>query len=130
MGDRYQNLKKGIDLLNDHPHIWVIDQSHIYQSPPMYYLEQDDFYNMVIQLQTNLTPIDLLNEIKSIVETENLIDVAKMLGISALKREESRGCHYRYDFPETDNDKWKANIIVSKNIATEEMKTKINQISR
>ena len=53
-----------------------------------------------------------------------------MLGISALKREESRGGHYRYDFPETDNDKWKANIIVSKNIATEEMKTKINQISR
>ena len=53
-----------------------------------------------------------------------------MLGISALKREESRGGHYRYDFPETDNDKWKANIIVSKKIATEEMKTKINQISR
>ena len=29
--DRYQNLKKGIQLLNDHAHIWVIDKSHVYQ---------------------------------------------------------------------------------------------------
>ena len=86
--------------------------------------------NSVSIVKDKEKPISKINEIKSIVETENLIDVAKMLGISALKREESRGGHYRYDFPETDNDKWKANIIVSKKIATEEMKTKINQISR
>ena len=66
MHDRYQNLKKGIKLLNKHPHIWVTDQSHVYQSPPMYNLEQEDFYNMVIKLETNLTPLDLLGEIKSI----------------------------------------------------------------
>ena len=64
--DRYQNLKKGIKFLNDHPHIWVTDQSHVYQSTPMYNLDQDDFYNMVIKLETNLTPLDLLSEIKSI----------------------------------------------------------------
>ena len=42
MGDRYQNLKKGIDLLNNHPHIWVINQSHVYQSAPLYHKNQDD----------------------------------------------------------------------------------------
>ena len=66
MDDRYQNLKKGIKFLNDHPHIWVTDQSHVYQSPPMYNVDQDDFYNMVIKLETNLTPLDLLSEIKRI----------------------------------------------------------------
>ena len=86
--------------------------------------------NSVSIVKDKEKPTSKINEIKSVIETENLIDVAKMLGISALKREESRGGHYRYDFPETDNDKWKANIIVSKKIATEEMKTKINQISR
>ena len=64
MGDRYQNLKKGINQLNDHPHIWVIDQSYIYQSPAMYKTDQDDFYNIVVKIDTNLNPVDLLTEIK------------------------------------------------------------------
>ena len=71
-------------------------------------------------------PISKINEVKSIVETDNLIDVAKMLATSALIREESRGGHYRYDFPEIDNDNWKANIIISKNVETEEIKTRVN----
>lgn len=73
-------------------------------------------------------PISKINEIKSIVETDNLIDVAKMLATSALIREESRGGHYRYDFPEIDNDNWKANIIISKNVETEEIKTRVNPL--
>ena len=66
MDDRYQNLKKGIKFLNDHPHIWVTDKSHVYQSPPLYNIEQDYFYNMVIKIETNLTPLDLLSEVKKI----------------------------------------------------------------
>ena len=66
IGDRYQNLKNGINLLNNHPHIWVTVKSHVYQSPPMYNIEQDDYYNMVIEIQTNLTPLDLLKELKKI----------------------------------------------------------------
>ena len=66
MGDRYQNLKKGIHLLNNHPHIWVIDQSHVYQSAPLYQTDQEDFYNMVVEIATNLIPVDFLNEIKKI----------------------------------------------------------------
>ena len=66
VGDRYNNMKKGIHLLNDHPHIWVIKQFHVYQSPAMYQANQDDFYNMVIEIDTNLVPVDLLKEIKKI----------------------------------------------------------------
>ena len=66
VGDRYQNLKFGIDMLNAHPHIWVMEKSHVYQSPAMYNTDQDEFYNMVIEIDTNLIPVDLLNEIKTI----------------------------------------------------------------
>ena len=66
IGNRYQNLKNGINQLNNHPHIWVIEQSHVYQSPAMYKMNQDDYYNMVVKIDTNLVPLDLLNEIKKI----------------------------------------------------------------
>ena len=66
LDDQYQNLKNGIMLLNNHPHIWVTAQSHIYQSQPMYKSDQDDFYNMVIEIETNLSPLELLKEIKKI----------------------------------------------------------------
>ena len=66
IGDRYQNLKNGIHHLNDHPHIWVTDQSHVYQSPALYQADQDNFYNMVVEIDTNLIPIDLLRDIKKI----------------------------------------------------------------
>ena len=68
VGNRYQNLKFGIDMLNAHPHIWVTEKSHVYQSPAMYNTDQDEFYNMVIKIDTNLIPVDLLSAIKSIEE--------------------------------------------------------------
>ena len=64
--DRYQNLKSGIMLLNNHAHIWVIDESHVYQTPAMYSKDQQDFYNMVIEIETNLNPLQLLGKVKTI----------------------------------------------------------------
>ena len=64
--DRYQNLMNGIQQLNDHAHIWVIDKSYIYQTPAMYSSDQQDFYNMVIEIETNLNPLQLLDEVKII----------------------------------------------------------------
>jgi len=37
--------------------------------------------------------------------------LAEMIIESAIEREESRGAHYRSDFPETDDINWKKNII-------------------
>ena len=34
--------------------------------------------------------------------------------LSALMREESRGAHYRSDFPNRDDEKWKINIFSSR----------------
>ena len=64
--ERYQNLMNGIQQLNDHAHIWVIDESNVYQTPAMYSSDQQDFYNMVIEIETNLNPLQLLDEVKKI----------------------------------------------------------------
>ena len=62
--DRYLYLKKAIDLINFHPHIWVTKKSKIYQSQPLYNENQDFYYNMVVKIDTNLSPIDLLYTLK------------------------------------------------------------------
>jgi len=45
------------------------------------------------------------------IELRNMVLIADCIIKSALEREESRGAHYREDFPNTDNDNWKRNIL-------------------
>lgn len=45
------------------------------------------------------------------INTENLASIAEMIARSALLREESRGAHYRSDFPEKDAN-WLKNICM------------------
>jgi len=66
LDDRLLNLKNGIKMLNNHPHIWVLKTSYIYKTEPMYNTNQNNFFNMVIEIDTNLIPQDLLVEIKKI----------------------------------------------------------------
>ncbi len=47
------------------------------------------------------------------MEIQNLLDLAEMLLMSAVVREESRGGHARYDFPNRDDDKWLKHTLVS-----------------
>jgi succinate dehydrogenase / fumarate reductase flavoprotein subunit len=35
-----------------------------------------------------------------------MLDLAEVISLGALQREESRGAHYREDFPERDDEKW------------------------
>ncbi|MBU0735469.1 MAG: FAD-binding protein [Proteobacteria bacterium] len=53
-------------------------------------------------------------EWNNIIDVTNLITVCRMVTNSAVCREESRGAHYREDFPETDNDEWLVNIYLKK----------------
>jgi L-aspartate oxidase len=43
-------------------------------------------------------------------ELQNLLTVARLMIASASAREESRGTHYRRDFPERDDGKWQRHI--------------------
>ena len=39
-----------------------------------------------------------------------MLDVAETICLSALARKESRGAHYRHDFPKEDDVTWKRHI--------------------
>ena len=47
------------------------------------------------------------------MEVENLLDLAEILVTGAIMREESRGGHARYDFPNRDDDKWLKHTLVT-----------------
>jgi L-aspartate oxidase len=45
-------------------------------------------------------------------QLQNMLTVARLIGMSARQREESRGVHFRSDFPETSAD-WRRHIVIS-----------------
>ncbi len=53
-------------------------------------------------------------EILEKMEVENALTVGEMIVRSALLRQESRGAHFRKDFPQTDDQNWKGNIFLQK----------------
>jgi succinate dehydrogenase/fumarate reductase flavoprotein subunit len=55
------------------------------------------------------------------LEFENMRLVAEMVSRAALVRNESRGSHFRTDFPEEDNDNWLKNVVICKGSAGMEL---------
>ena len=49
------------------------------------------------------------------VEAENMCLSARAVVEAALMRTESRGAHYRTDYPEPDDARWRVNVFVKKN---------------
>jgi succinate dehydrogenase/fumarate reductase flavoprotein subunit len=44
----------------------------------------------------------------------NFVTVAGLIARSALWREESRGAHYRLDFPAREDERWRAHSVIQK----------------
>jgi succinate dehydrogenase/fumarate reductase flavoprotein subunit len=42
----------------------------------------------------------------------NMLDMGEMMARSALMRTESRGAHYREEYPERDDNNWLKNVVV------------------
>lgn len=66
MGDREQQINDALNLLNTLPETKVTKISSLYETAPVGGVEQDDFLNGVVALETNLSPIELLDGIQSI----------------------------------------------------------------
>jgi succinate dehydrogenase/fumarate reductase flavoprotein subunit len=54
------------------------------------------------------------NEWREALELGLMLDTAKLIIDSALFRKESRGHHFREDFPETDNKNWRKHTLITK----------------
>ena len=66
LDSRKNNIEKCIELLNDSKSINVVLVSHLYESSPMYNLDQNDFINCVIEVETYLKPLELIRQTQSI----------------------------------------------------------------
>jgi len=57
---------------------------------------------------------ETIGDLKGYLEFQNMQVLSNILCHAALLRTESRGSHYRDDFPEEDNINWLKNIVVQK----------------
>lgn len=60
LGDKMQNIKDAVAALNKIPKLTVTRASSVYETEPWGYIEQDNFYNAVIEVKTGLSPRALL----------------------------------------------------------------------
>lgn len=44
-------------------------------------------------------------------EVQNMLTVAALVTVAAMSRTESRGCHYRLDYPTTDDAHWRLHLL-------------------
>ena len=57
---------------------------------------------------------DVKNSTTKDMELSNIVLLSRFIVSSALERQESRGAHFRSDFPQTDDAHWKRNITIKK----------------
>ena len=63
LGDRVANLDEAVETISSKVH--TLRRSPIYETDPVGYLDQGQFLNQVIQAETDLTPVDLLDFLKA-----------------------------------------------------------------
>ncbi len=60
MGDRLKNLNTAVRAISRLPNTQVIKASSVYQTKPVGFTEQSDFYNGAITVETTLSPHSIL----------------------------------------------------------------------
>jgi len=66
LGNKIENCRNGIAALTRSGKTRVVDQSPIYRTEPVDYLDQDWFVNYVVKIETECDPLALLDTLKSI----------------------------------------------------------------
>ncbi|MDN3439876.1 2-amino-4-hydroxy-6-hydroxymethyldihydropteridine diphosphokinase [Planococcus sp. APC 3900] len=71
MGDRFEMLRQAVAQLVEHPAVTVTRISSLYETDPVGYTDQEPFLNMVVQLETELTAMALLDVCQKIEQNLN-----------------------------------------------------------
>lgn len=64
LGDKEANIKKALELLGENPGVQVKKVASLYKTAPLYVTKQDWFLNTVAEIETSLSPHDLLALLK------------------------------------------------------------------
>lgn len=60
LGDRKANIEKCIDAVNLLPYTDVIDKSAVYETEPVGYARQENFYNIILKVESIFEPNEML----------------------------------------------------------------------
>ena len=60
IGDRLNNIVQAVHLLRSNKHIYNVTVSSVYETEPVGNVEQQNFYNIGIKIETDLDPFLLL----------------------------------------------------------------------
>ncbi len=66
LGDRHHHISTAISVLKLNNEIEVTKESSIYETEPYGYINQPNFLNMVVEINTTLSPMGLLNFVNDI----------------------------------------------------------------
>ncbi|HNZ47664.1 MAG TPA: 2-amino-4-hydroxy-6-hydroxymethyldihydropteridine diphosphokinase [Candidatus Hydrogenedentes bacterium] len=66
LGDRLTMLKRAIQLLGGHASVRVVRSSSVYESEPWGLTDQPKYFNIVVEIETVLTPLELLKTVKDV----------------------------------------------------------------
>lgn len=66
IGNRVAHLDEAIERMNAHNNITVTRQSSVIETEPYGNVEQDKFMNMCVEIETNLSPVALLETVLEI----------------------------------------------------------------
>lgn len=67
---------------------------------------------------------------QQVLDLRNLLVASELMTRSALARQESRGAHFREDYPNTDNANWLKNIYLSREFGTPKLWTEPVKLTR
>ena len=83
------------------------------------------------RISEKLSDISSFNtDLMEAIELESLLNLAKGILMSAINREESRGAHFREDYPERDDEHWLRHTLIQKTENGERIFYKPVRISR
>ena len=66
IGERKNNLTQALNLLYDRPDLAILRTSGIYETEPWGLIDQPKFLNMVAEIATSISPIELLTRVKKL----------------------------------------------------------------
>lgn len=69
LGDRRSNLEQAITLLNNPPGLVINNISSYYETEPWGGIKQDPFLNLVLEIESQIDPLELLKHCQQVEET-------------------------------------------------------------
>jgi len=107
-GINYLKMRKKIrKLMSDN--VWIIKSEANLKKALEEIIELKNEANTNIKI-----PEKTYRHLKGAMETINLLEIGEILTKASLLRTESRGAHYREDFPKKDDENWLKNIVFYK----------------